>query len=100
MPGVGRGHEHHDFAGGDLRLPIALLDLPARYTQRSTRRCAMPGTPSIVLVIGSEAPASAEILPVRIQHPLDVADVADETHRHLGNGMGVAWLGVGPTKWG
>jgi hypothetical protein len=25
VPGVGRGHEHHDLACGDLRLPVALL---------------------------------------------------------------------------
>jgi hypothetical protein len=30
----------------------------------------MPGTPSIVLVIGSEAPAIAEMLLARIQQPL------------------------------
>ena len=60
----------------------------------------MPGTPSIVLVIGSEAPASAEILPVRIQHPLMLQTWPTKLIATWVMEWGVAWLGVGPTKWG
>ena len=99
MPGVGRGHEHHDFAGGDLRLPIALLTcrpvirndpLAARHARHAEHRTGdRQRGARLGRDIACQNRASAH-----------VADVADELIATWVMEWGVAWSRRRPNKMG
>jgi hypothetical protein len=61
---------------------------------------ATPGVNRLVLVIGSEAPASAEMLLASTQQPLSFQALPTKLCAALLMDLGVAWLGAGPTKLG
>src|ERR1700704_6581662 len=61
---------------------------------------ATPGVNRLVLVIGSDAPASAEMLLASTQQPLSFHALPTKGPATLQMEFGVAWLGVGPAKAG
>jgi hypothetical protein len=61
---------------------------------------ATPGTSSIVLVIGSDAPASAEMLLASTQHPVMLQTLPTKLIAVRATERGVACVGVGPAKLG
>ena len=53
-----------------------------------------------MLVIGSDAPASAEMSLANTQHPLMLQTWPTKLIAAVTMERGVAWSGVGPAKWG